>query len=314
MGNKYWIEHKIKTLAELWDEEKPSETEQFSFTYQNYEFTPWNFSSSEGHIEHAWLARGEVTAGNVVDAINKYRKKLSSISDKIGFVSQCYTAMELEPFMVIKKNNNPENKFLLRYTKSVKGVPLYFVKKQIDSLKNLENYNKEFVFKYINESTRAGTYYTRLAMLVIALESIAGEERDNRGNLHTDKSYIKNEILKDENLYREIFNYETGIRNKLFHGKEVEFNEDYATKIYQRIVEYFNSNYGTKIDTKVTYPQRIFFGNYSDRFIWLKPKTNDLQLDFRSILKMFDKYQKKRDKENNEFLQKFSLISPVKDY
>ena len=306
--NQYLIEHKIKTLAELWNGENPKIGK---FDYQGYEFKQWDFTMAKGPTGNAWTAKRIISANNAVEAINNFRRKLSSIVDRITFISQCYTTMGLEPFIVIRENDNSEIKFLFRYTKEVNGIPLHFGKNEQKALKELETYEKQPVFKYLSESTRAGSYYTRLAMLIIALESIAGEKKDRKGNVHTDKEYIKNEILKDEILYKKIFGYKTGIRNKIFHGKEVEFDDNYADKIYQKIIEYFNRKYQIKINTGVVGPQRTFTGNYQGRLIWLKPRNNKEQIDLKDIIEEFKQYDKQ---EENSFLDKFSFTEPISNY
>jgi len=307
--NQYFIEHKIKTLAELYNGKEPLTG---NFYYKNYEFKQWDFSKEKGPQGKAWIVKGIISADSVIDGINNFRKELSAIIDRIGFISQCYTTIESEPFIVVKENNNPEKIFLLQYTKEINGVPLHFDKEKQMALNSLENYDKQAVFKYLSESTRAGTYYTRLAMLIIALESIAGEKNDKNGQVHTDKEAIK-QILKEDNLYEKIFNYKTGIRNKIFHGKEVKFDDDYVKKIYAKIVEYFNENYQTKINTTVINPQRTFTGNYQEIFYWLKPNKNksEVQIDLKNIIEEYERYKEKRDKN---FLKKFSFINPVLNY
>ncbi len=60
------------------------------------------------------------------------------------------------------------------------------------------------VFRYLREATNATTFYTRLVMLVSALEAMAGELRNN-GFRHVDRQYIANEILRDEELCERLF-------------------------------------------------------------------------------------------------------------
>ncbi len=136
-------------------------------------------------------------------------------------------------------------------------------------------------------------------MLIIALESIAGEESINV----TDKDYIKNVILKDNALFDKIFQHGTGIRNKIFHGKEVEIKDNYVKKIYKSIVKYFNTKYHTTINLNVVNPQRTFSGskNLVMRFIQSADKT--VCLDFKRIIEEFDK-----DINTNDF------ISPPKSF
>ena len=90
----------------------------------------------------------------------------------------------------------------------------------MQSLENLERYDKNEVFTYLRESTNAGSFTTRLAMLVAALEAIAGEMK-NQKIRGTDKKYIAEKILKNSDLCDNIFKYGTGIRNQILHGHEI---------------------------------------------------------------------------------------------
>lgn len=188
-----------------------------------------------------------------------------------------------ESWMVIKKNGNPNNVFYLRFTKEVKGVPLHFGKEEVESLKKLELFPRKPVFIYLNESTNAATFYSRLAMLIIALEGIAGEKSPNV----TDKDYIKNRILKDNQLFNEIFAFGNGIRNKIFHGKDVNITKNYIDKIYKKIIEYFNSEFNTKISLDVKHPQRTPWGNYREVKGFFRSKISAV-VDFKEIIKKFD--------------------------
>jgi hypothetical protein len=80
--NKYLIEHKIRTLAELWD--KP-------FEHEGFEFRQWDFAVAEGSCGDAWIARKGIEASSAQQAINTFRSDLLPIVDKVAFVSQCYT-------------------------------------------------------------------------------------------------------------------------------------------------------------------------------------------------------------------------------
>ncbi|MCJ7789738.1 MAG: hypothetical protein MUP69_06065 [Candidatus Atribacteria bacterium] len=273
--NKYKITQKIKTLAHLL---QPFDCEEFHFKQ-------WGPTVKDGPTGHAWIADKLIEAGDIVKANNKFRKDLFKIITQCCLVSQCYFRMISEPFMVLKQNNNPNNIFYLYHTNERMAVSLPFGKEEIESVKHLKSFPRKGAFMYINESTNATSFYSRLAMLIIALESIAGEKSISV----TDKDYIKNDILKDNVLFDKIFQYETGIRNKIFHGKEVEIKDNYVKKIYESIVKYFNTKYHTTINLNVVHPQRTFSGsiNLVERFIQLADKT--VCLDFKRIIEEFDK-------------------------
>jgi hypothetical protein len=273
--NKYEISQKIKTLAELWD----------PFDYNDFHFKQWDFTIVDGPKGKAWIASKLIEAGNLLEAVAEFHKDLLDIIDRCCFVSQCYFSIVTESYMVVKKNNNPNNAFYLHYTKERKGVSLQFNKDEIVALKKLETFPRKPAFMYLNESTNAMTFYSRLAMLIIALESIAGEKLSNV----TDKDCIKNKILKDSTLYDEIFAYGTGFRNQIFHGKEVKITVNYIEKIYKKIVEYFNTEYNTNVALNVKNPQRTFHGNYAKLQGFYKPTDESTKINFKEITEEFDK-------------------------
>lgn len=270
--NKYKISHKIKTVAEVWE----------PFEYNDFKFRQWDFTIADGPKGEAWIAEKEIEAGNLSEAINKFRKDLLEIIQQCCFVSQCYFSLIPESWMVIKENDNPENAFFLYFTREIKAVPLHFNKEELESLKKLQSFPRKPAFMYLNESTNATTFYSRLAMLIIALESIAGEKCPNI----TDKDYIKNTILKDGQLFEEIFNFGDGFRNKIFHGKEADITGDYIDKIYKKIVEYFNFEYSTKVNLGVKHPQRNPWGNYEELKGFFRPKDG-IDIDFKKVIDQF---------------------------
>ena len=287
--NTYKITQKIKTLAHLFQ----------PFDYEEFHFKQWGSTVKDGPTGHAWIADKLIEAVDIVKAINKFHKDLFQIITQCCLVSQCYFRMISEPFMVLKQNNNPNNIFYLYYTKERREVSLPFRKEEIESVKHLKSFPRKGAFMYINESTNATSFYSRLAMLIIALESIAGEKSIGV----TDKDCIKNYILKDNALFDKIFQYGTGIRNKIFHGKEVEIKDNYVKKIYESIVKYFNSKYHTTINLNVVNPQRTFSGSKILIKRFIQPADKAVCLDFKRIIEEFDE-----DINNNNF------ISPPKSF
>lgn len=293
--NKYKISHKIKTLAELWE----------PFEYNDFKFRQWDFTNADGPKGEAWIAEREIEAGNLLEAINKFRKDLLEIVQQCCFVSQCYFSLIPESWMVIKENDNTDNTFFLRFTKEIKAVPLHFNKEELESLKKLQSFPRKPAFMYLNESTNAVTFYSRLAMLIIALESIAGEESPNV----TNKDYIKNTILKDNQLFEEIFAFGDGFRNKIFHGKDANITGDYIDKIYKKIAEYFNSEYGTKVNLDVKHPQRNPWGNYEELKGFFEPKDG-ISKDFKEVIEKFSESAK----TNHPIPEDYEFLAKVENY
>lgn len=301
--NQYLIEHKIKTLSEL---SKP-------FDFEGFNFRQWDFNYRDGWLGDAWIAKKIIEEENVLKAINVFRKELASIVERMSFISQCFASMNLESYLIIKKNDNHDNVLFLFSSREAKGVPLHFNEKEKKDLNKIKDFERQAVFKYLNESTNATTYYTRLAMLVIVLESIASAMKKESGL--TVKEYIEKEILKDGNLYQTLFAKGTGVRNRLFHGQEINIAEDYAGKIYKKIVEYFNSKYGLEINTGVISPQRNFTGNYAAGRAWLKPQDGIDKVDIKKAVEVFEMaYGSYTNRDSSEFDKMFLHARMPKDY
>jgi hypothetical protein len=281
--NCYTISQKINTLAHLFKQ----------FKHKGFIFTPYGASLKEGQYKYSydWIVKKNITAINFIDARKVFENELSVILSKCSAVSQCYFNMLYQSYIILKKNNNPKNIFFLHLTRLRNPSGLPFDKEEIASLQNLESFPtaREQCFLYLNESTNTASYYTRLAMLIIALESIAGEVQKGKG-LRTNKEYIKNEIIKDNELYNKIYSYGTGIRNKIFHGKKVNFDVDYVSKIYEKIVDYFNSIYDTEIKKNVINPQRTPFENYESHkyFYYPDPTINNNDLQLKKLIQDFE--------------------------
>lgn len=308
--NEYLIEHKIKTLSQLSE----------PFDYEGFNFRQWDFNYRNGWLGEAWISKKTIVAKNATEAINNFRKELIPIADCIAFVSQCYTTVELEPFMILKQNNNLEKILFLRYSYESKGVPLHFNDEEKNALKSLENFKEKHTFRYLRESTNSSTFYTRLAMLVAALESIAGQKliKDKK---YTNKEYIEKEIIKDENLFKKIFTYGEGIRPQLFHGCEIDLdseNINYVAEIYKKIVNFFNNKFNTKINIGVVNPQRTPFGNYRGGSVWLKLKNKENDINIKDVVEIFEKafgdYGKRNGEGKKNFNKFFSTTKMPQNY
>jgi len=302
--NQYLIEHKIRTLTELWDGD---------FSYDGYDFKQWDFTIAEGALGNAWIAKKVIDAENVLKAINIFRNKLVPIVEKISFISQCFASANLESYLIIKENDNPEHILFLFFSKERKAVPLHFGDSEKEALNKLNNFKRQAVFKYLNESTNASTYYTRLAMLVISLESIASTMKKGTGL--SVKEYIKQEILKDDDLYNKLFEKGTGIRNKLFHGQEINITENYVERIYRKIVGYFNNKYNLKINAGVVGPQRNFTNNYEAGRAWLKLRDGINKINLKKTVEVFEKaYGNYTNRDNDEFNKIFLHAKMPENY
>lgn len=266
--HQYYIEHHIKTVAQLWE----------PFEYKGYKFSGWKIDYTSGR-QDGWLAEKVIVQDVIDNAWKEFMSEFVPIIDKIGFVSQCYTSFELQPFIIFRKDRE---EVFFKYSREHPPTPLHFDEPEIQSLESLEKYDKSETFTYIREATNSGAFLTRLAMLVATLESIAGEMDSGSARI-TDKDYIANEILRDSALCDKIFRYGTGIRNQMLHGHEIDYSIhgkiNYNEEIYTSIVNYFNNNYGSKINTKVVNPQRSYPGSYETWQGWIKTKKTDEKIN-----------------------------------
>ena len=156
--------------------------------------------------------------------------------------SQCHTNADYESLFIQRENENPESAFFFRLYAERTPVSLGFREEERASLEALEAYDeKGDVFRCLREETNAATYRTRLVMLISALEAIAGQSTTRRG-LSTDKDYIRQEIVRDDELFDRLLKYGEGIRNLLLHGSKVELADsehrdfNYAVLLHARFV------------------------------------------------------------------------------
>jgi hypothetical protein len=247
--NQYFIEHKIKTLAELYE----------PFSFRGFTFEQWDSSPAIGPTGEAWRASKIIEAPNVDDAFKVFIDDFYPVVNRVAFVSQCFTMIELQPFIAVRLNDNNDYTFFFYGTKERRGVPLAFDADEIHALMELEKFKeKGDVFRFLREATNATSFYTRFAMLTSSIEAMAGEIPDTKGNTKiTNKEYISRYIIQDEKLYDNIFGYRDGLRNVISHGNKPDLNEErhegfeYIRDVYQSILKYFSERYAVEINTRV---------------------------------------------------------------
>ena len=269
----YFFRQKIKTVAQVWE----------PFEHNGYHFEAHNVDSAWG-TQNGWIVAKEISADNVDAAYEDFYSRIYPIIDKLAFVTQCYTFIELEPYF-IKRPDRPE--FFLRHSKERRPVPLHFGPDELESVQALEKYaQRGDAFRPLREAINTSGFATRLVMLTSALEGIAGEIEKGK----TDREYIETKILEDKELCNNIFQYTDGIRNQLLHGKKIDTalhgDTPYPEIIYQKIVEYFNKYHDTKINTDVKGAPRNIGGNYGVWSGWLKLRNDDAEVDFAQMCEL----------------------------
>ncbi len=264
--HSYIIEHKVNTVSYSFD----------PFEHRGYQFSPFSDDDS-GNQYGGWIAKTTMEANNVEEADKRFTVEFNDLINRISFVSQCYTSIILEPFL-IRRSDRPE--FYLRSTEPTGPSALHFGEDELTSLASLENYqNRGDVFRCMNDANNTHGFSTRFSMLCAALEAIPGDNLPRTEK----RRYIADEILKDGDLCKRIFEHKGGIRNQLLHGDEIDLEvhgkTPYVQQAYDAIVQYFNQKHGTKIQTDVVSAPRTLGGNYRGTRGWLKPTEATVGID-----------------------------------
>ena len=159
----YLIKYKIATVAELF---KP-------FEFDGYEFAPYD--QKECCNCDAWVASKIIKANTYSDAISKFIKGLIPQIEKCSVVSECAFRIVANSFFVYKQTNNPEKIIFIYFVQDVGHTGLQFDEEQISELPKMATIPNQQAFMYIMEASNATTFYTRLTMLLSAVEALAGE-------------------------------------------------------------------------------------------------------------------------------------------
>ncbi len=187
-------------------------------------------------------------------------------------------------------DGNPERQFYYKHSFMGKSAPLDFGPEELQALEKLEEYEERGnAFRLLREAANSPLFYSRFSMLVAALEAIAGEKIGDRGP-ERNREYIRDVILKDTKLERQLFKMRTGIRNQILHGQWIDENEhggkDYIGKIYDAIRRYFRDNYNIVLEMDVVDPMRNPHENFLGWRQWLKPKSEEVVIDIKELWDM----------------------------
>src|SRR5260221_8099702 len=198
----YLIYYKVATLAELYE----------PFDYRGYKFVSYD---SEPWKNDAWVASRTIKAPNGAMALNKFITELIPLVAQFSTISQCSFRLFANTYIIFKQDKNEEKRFFIFFVRHTEPVGLHFNKEEIKQLEKSEKIpNKEGLF-FVMEAANATTFYARLAMLVMAVEGLAGEVLVGK-NYFTNHEITK-EILGSE-LENKLYKKNEGLRNKLFHG------------------------------------------------------------------------------------------------
>lgn len=318
--NKYLIEQKVYTYSEIW--------ELLAFDFNGFNFKNWEYGEGAICLGNAWLVKKEVTVPSAIDAMNIFKKGLDIVLIRASFISQCSIQFYVNPFFILKLNDNPDKAFYLHFITESEEVPLHFMEDEQFSLAKSFEYTNDIVFDFLSASNSCLTNHSRLVSLIMALEAIAGEKEVEKcctqcglkapKYFATNKQYIRDEILKDKDLYNKIYAHTHGYRNAVFHGKSFGFTDgvDYADLIYKKIIEYFNTKYGLKINTDVVGAPRNGLGKYGKSNVWAKPKNKDEEISLILLMPMYEEVNDNRfnNKDDLQFGLKFDYIGDTVNF
>lgn len=283
---KYLIKYKITTLAQLI---KP-------FSHKEYDFTSYK---PEWWKSHAWVASRIVESEHAGPARYKFINDLIPLIDQFSVVSQCSFRVIANSYFVYRQDNNPERRIFIHYVRPVSPTGLHFNDKEIAQLQKFDNLPNKGGLSFIMDAANAKTYYTRLTMLIIAIEGLAGEI--SAGKTVKTNHDITKRILGME-LWNKLYSYGSGLRNKLFHGNIIDHSrfEGLGDEIYQKILAYLKEDFEIEVEENVVHPQRSFDGNFEETSMFMGFKSEPI-FDLRIIEEAVDDRQSNRTQESDIF-------------
>ncbi|EKD99966.1 MAG: hypothetical protein ACD_22C00127G0016 [uncultured bacterium] len=250
--NKYLISTKIASVSRL---VKPFSLDGFNFC--RYDQQDWDCD--------AWVATKSIEASNMLDAKRIFFRTLSPHIEKFSAVSQCAFRLFANSYFIFKEDNNTDNLIYIYFCKTTGHVGLMFDDEEIQQVCKLSDSLSNKGFFYLGESTNATTYYTRLTMLIMAVEGFAGENTIKTKNKTIFK--INHKALRailGEDLYKNLYEPGVGLRNVLFHGKLEDHSkfDGLNERIYEKLTLLLSKTYDIAFEENVVHPQRNFHENY----------------------------------------------------
>ena len=271
--NKYLIKYKIATVAELED----------TFKLNDYEFTPF---TKEYWSCNAWVATKMVEADHGGIALRDFILGLIPIIEQCSVIPQCAFRIVANTYIVYKLNNNPDKAIYIYYVRKVSHTGLPFGKREYGELLKMESIQNKKWPLFIMEASNASTFYTRLSMLLSAVEGLAGEVR-MQSQVMTDKKNL--EIILGTELFHKLYDYKTGLRHKLSHGNinSHDLFEGLTDEVYKKIINYITNKFSIQFEENVVHPQRNFSDNYEAARTFEKIK-DEKYIDLKLIEDAFD--------------------------
>ncbi len=284
--NDYLIKYKIATVAEL---VIPFELEGYQFT--SYHKDWWGCD--------AWVASKVIKAKSEGEARFEFMKNLIPQVEKCSVVSECAFRFVANSYVIYKQTNNPEKIIFIYFVRNVGHTGLMFQEEQVAQLSKLSAIPNQQAFMYIMEASNATTFYTRLTMLIGAVEAFAGEV--TKGKMVVTNQVEIKKILGGA-LYDKLYEYGKGLRHKLLHGNVQAHHlfDGLTDEIYGKILDYLRATYDIQIPEGVVHPQRNFYDNFVQTSMFMKFVDEEL-LDLKEIEEIIDDRIKSRVKESDIF-------------
>lgn len=282
--NIYKIEHKIRTLAKNAVPDK-AKNSYHTFSVEDIVFEHWDFNIRDGWLENAWLARGEVSSSNFLQAINIFRGKLLKIVPRIALISQSYIEYHFEPFIVHKKDSNEA---FFHYTKDRGSCGLMFMEKEkqaLDELLTSTDVSDEFYY-YWNDAVNTLGYSAKLLLMFSALEALARKRNKQKFKKPIDL-YVH---ILGKRLADKIFAKTAGLRQRLIHGEyfmpKQDGKKNYLDLIHKKVISFFNKKVLSEslLSEKIVNPQRHFYGSKSEWRFFVKRKDKGAGFELKDLL------------------------------
>lgn len=248
--NSYLIQYKISSMATLIKD----------FSYEGYDFSAYDIQ--EPWKDDVWVASKTVETNTAGEARRNFINGLLPLMQEFSLVSQCAFRFVANTYVIYKLNNNEEKVFYVYFVQGTEPVGLHFDTEEISKLFQIREIENNQSLFFLNEAANATTFYTKLTMLILVVEGLAGEIEDKRGFKLTNRTKTK-EILGND-LDEKLFASRIGLRNILFHGKVKDHQpfEGLSEVIYSKIREWLSSKYNINLETSIVDPQRNFHENY----------------------------------------------------
>ena len=255
--NSYVIHQKIKAIANLGCE----------FEHSGYTFRPYD--ADRGFSSEEWLAAKLIPAADWHQASTRFRQELLPILDALSVLTQCSFSVIAMSYFVYRINNNDDGTFYLYVAHDRKTVGMSFWDKdQVHDLDRLLTIDNKIALHYFRESNNSSTAKTRLAMLVIAAEALAGQSKKiricptcTREETYSSTDRARLEKIVGQQVYERLYVKNHGsLRNRLFHGNVIEDMDvvEVLPSVYDNILDFLKHERGLTTLQKIVAAPRSF--------------------------------------------------------